>query len=390
MKGSPLSERAGLVIIADAAEVARFEAQARGTAVPVFSTIAIDAGAAVPSPRLHHAQLLILEVDPADPASMHRLERLRVEQPALAVIAAVRDATVSLMRMLVRQGIADVIALPLQPQEVTQAALDASARQPVVRTAQSRPAPIVSVVQSIGGCGATTIATHLAAALGEDGVDANGAMLADLDIQFGTVTDYLNVDPRGYLDDLLNADSRLDEELLASVAAKVSPRLSVISAPQGIMPIEQIEAEQLLNILSLVRQQYGVVVLDLPAVWTNWSLSVAAESSLILMVVEQTLPSLRQAKRRLELFRSVGIEESSVEIVVNRAQKRLFASIDVNDVERALAHRVLGSVTLDVALVTAAQNQRQLVQDVRRKSPFGTDIAKIAAQVRARLAGQAT
>ena len=388
MKGATLTQGAHVVIVADPAEISRFEEAARYGSVSAYSAIATDPGAPVPLPQLERAQLLILEVDPANPASMQRLERVRSALPRLGVVAAVRDATVLLMRALVRQGIADVIALPLQPGDVTQAALDALARPAAAQPASASLAPIVSVVGSIGGCGATTIATHLAAALGTERPDGRAALLADLDVQSGTVTDYLAVEPRGYLDDLLNAEGRLDEDLLVSVAAQLSPTLSVVSAPQGIMPIELIETDQLLKILGLFRHQYGVAVLDLPVVWTNWSLSVAAESNLILMVVEQSLPSLRQAKRRLDLFRSVGIDPRAVEIVVNRAQKRLFSAIDLNDVERALSHPVLGSIALDHPLVGAAQNQRQLVHALRKKSPFARDIDKLADQIRAKLAGQ--
>ena len=96
------------------------------------------------------------------------------------------------------------------------------------------------------------------------------------------------------------------------------------------------------------------------------------------MVVETTLPSLRQAKRRLDLFRSVGIEDSAVAIVVNRAEKRLFGTIDLTDVSRTLGREVLGSVALDQQLVSAAQNQGKLVGAFRAKSRFATDIARLA------------
>lgn len=388
MARTTLQDAARVLIVASPAEIARVEPLLAGSGLDDVSCLALDNGWPVPAVDLKLTRLLIIEVDPASASSMQRLAAIRESHPDVTVVAAIWNATVSLVRTIVRQGVADVVSLPLDPEEMLQVALDVMARRGAEVVQPAVGAPLVCVVRSVGGCGATTIATHLAAALGERDPTGRGALLADLDIQFGTVTDYLGMAPHGRLSDLLEAQGRLDEELLRSVAAESSGSLAVVAAPESIMPLEQIDTDQLLKIIQLFRHQYGVVVLDLPADWTSWTLSVAAAADVILMVTELSLPSLRQAKRRLELFRSVGIEDGTVQIVVNRAEKRLFGSIDTADVAKTLGHSVIGSVALDQALVSAAQNQGCLVGELRRKSRFATDIDTLADRVRARLDGQ--
>lgn len=375
-KGKP--QGTGVVIVASPEEVDRLGPDVGGTALSGVTTLPVPPASPLPLAKLADARLIVLEVDTDSAASMQRLIETRDAFPSQIVIAAIRNPTVSLVRALVHQGVADVVSLPFERAEVLQVALDALARHDAQTKPATTSAPLLSVVRSIGGCGATTIATHVAAALAKELNGGAGVCLADLDIQFGTACDYLGVTPHGRLDDLLDAGARLDEDLLQSVAVAVEDQLSVIAAPDGILPLEQVDVDQLLRVIALLRQRFAAVVLDLPADWTNWTLSAAAQSSAILMVVETTLPSIRQAKRRLDLFRSVGIEDSAIAIVVNRAEKRLFGTIDLADVSNTLGREVLGSVALDQQLVSAAQNQGKLVGAFRAKSRFATDIARLA------------
>lgn len=354
----------------------------------------LDAGAKVPDAMIEGAALVIIEVDPNDAASMQRLGDIRERRPELPLVAAIDGASVSLVRTLVKQGIADVVALPFDIDEILQVSLDTAARRKLEVRQVQRLAPLVSVVRSIGGCGATTIATQLAAEFAAHdaahGSGGRGAVIADLDLQYGSVTDFLGIQStRGTLADLLKAEDRLDEELIHSVIAKGSGKagagVSVVSAPDEIMPLESVDPQQLLRLIQLLRQEFGHVVLDFPPDWTNWALSAALASDRIVLVVELTVASLRQARRRLDLFRSVGIEKSAIEIVVNRVEKGLFKTIDLRDASETLGHEILGSVALDAPLVGTAQNQGQLVSDMRAKSKFGKDVAQLAELLRERL-----
>jgi pilus assembly protein CpaE len=104
------------------------------------------------------------------------------------------------------------------------------------------------------------------------------------------------------------------------------------------------------------------------------------------MVVELSIASLKQARRRLDLFNSVGIDPGKVEIVANRIERRLFRTIDLADVANTLGHEVLGSLTLEDPLVSSAQDQGILISQAYRKSRFAADISKLADQLVAKLA----
>jgi pilus assembly protein CpaE len=104
------------------------------------------------------------------------------------------------------------------------------------------------------------------------------------------------------------------------------------------------------------------------------------------MVVELSVASLRQARRRLDLFASVGIEGNEVQLIVNRAERRLFKTIDIGDASQTLGRPVLGSVSLEDPLVSTAQDQGLMVHQLSRKSKFQGDVRAVAEALAARFA----
>lgn len=321
---------------------------------------------------------MVIEVDPNDPASLDRLGNFNRAHSDVPLIAAIPEASVALTRRLVRDGVTDVIALPFQAEELLEVALNVLALRSSQVGAETGLAPMISVVRSIGGCGATSIATHLAGELASRGAARGGTVVVDLDMQFGSVADFLAADGRGTIGDLLDAGERLDEDLVSSVVRHTEDGIAVVAAPREIVPLETIDTDQLLRVLELLRRQFDHVVLDLPANWTNWTLSAALASNVVLLVVELSIASLRQARRRLDLFKAIGIPADHVAIVVNRLERRLFKTIGLDDVAETLHRPALASLALDEPSVSAAQDQGRLVTAVHRRSRFATDIVKLA------------
>ncbi len=330
---------------------------------------------AIPEEVMRRAMIVVIEADPASGRSMQRIGELRAARPYMPLIVALRDSDMKLVRSLVRQGVNDVVALPFELDQLSDALLDAAAGAEDPDKSDVAPAPLFAVLGSTGGCGATTVATHLAAELASR---EGGCCLLDLDVQFGTAGSYLGIAGHSSVADLLKAQSRLDGDLLRSVSVEHGSGLRVVAAPHAIMPLEDVDSDQLLRILGVARQNFGAVVIDLPSDFTNWSLSTLTSASMILLVVELSIASLRQAKRRLELLADIGIGRKHIGVVVNRAEKRLFKPINLGDVETALGVPALASIASEPALLASAHDQGILAQDLERKNRLSADIARLA------------
>jgi pilus assembly protein CpaE len=343
--------------------------------------LAVPPEASVPEDMLARASCIVIEVDPTVPESLERLATIRRKAPALPQVVALARANVALVRSLVKQGVADVVSLPFEMEELLQASVAAVEATIPAAPKSTRLAPVVAVVKSIGGCGATTIAAHLADELGRHSSNRRGACLVDLDVQQGSAAPMLGLAPRRGLHELLTAGERLDREFLSSVAVAHSDSLFLIAAPEDIMPLESIETDRLLTVLDAARGEFDRVVLDLPANWTSWNLSAVVAADLVLLVVSLDISSLRQAKRQIDLFRTAGVDPRKIGVVVNRVERKLFRLISLDDVAKTLKLPILGSIHLDAQLLSTAHDQGLLARQVQKKSQFMNDIAALAENV---------
>ncbi|MGV3512819.1 MAG: AAA family ATPase [Novosphingobium sp.] len=334
----------------------------------------------IPFEKLGGLSVVVLEVDPSSRQSVNRLVNLVRSNPPYPVIAAISSPEMNLVRTLVREGVTDVLSLPLTVPELTQACLDAVARKAQPATAL-RLAPLIGVVGSSGGCGATSVATHLASALARSAPEGRRILLGDLDLQFGSVGAYVGADRSGSFTDLIEAEDRLDEELIKALAPEGSNGLAVLSVPETIPSSDSVSHEAMLRVIERLRTTYEMVVLDFPANWSNWSASVAYSASLLLLVTEPTLPSLRQVKRTSDLFDAIGVPRAKVHVVVNKMERKLFKPIDASDIERTLDRKILATLPRDNGDLARAQDQGVLVHDVARKNAFWASVVGLASAV---------
>lgn len=339
----------------------------------------LSSEAALPSALLAEAKAIILEVEPENSVSMTRLVALRAAYPKLKLVAAVRDGQLPVVRALLRSGVDDVLALPLQASELASILDDlrraiAAEQGEGVKTGQ-----LISIVKSVGGVGATMIATQAASLHARSAKQGGGGevCLFDLDVQFGNVGTCMGISSPLTLADLLQGGSRVDRELLRTVTVETETGLRVVTAPGEIMPIEAVNADQVFRVIELAQRSFDTVYLDLPGNWTNWSMSLVARSQAIFLVVELTIASLRQARRQIALLKSQDIDPARIHVIANRVEKKFFRAIGLEDAAAALDHPVALSIANDFPLVSSALDQGVLIQELKARSRVCKDLQDV-------------
>ena len=333
----------------------------------------------LPAQLVSQARIAVVEVDPSDPRSIQRLDTLRDARPDLAIIAGLAEVDLGITRMLLRKGIGDVVAMPFTSDELLTAVLEVERELIEVEPGQpDHLAPVFAVQKCIGGAGATTIATHLADALSRRLGEGCRACLIDLDLQSGDAASYLNAKSRKSLADLLDAGTRLDDELFKAVASNVNDRIDIIAAPSEIMPIEEVELAALKNVIALARRKYDIVIFDMPSSLTNWAMSTMLSADAVLLVSSSSIGALRQVKRRLQLLQSFDYAPRKVAIALNNIQQGLFKKVDRGGIEDALHHPVAAMVHSETQLIDEAQAEGILATKLQRRSKFASDIDALA------------
>ena len=148
------------------------------------------------------------------------------------------------------------------------------------------------------------------------------------------------------------------------------------------MPLESLTSEQVIEIVELAKREFGTVFIDLPSNWTNWSLSLLAQSDLVFLVTELSVASLHRARRQLELIQSQELGDLDLRIVVNRFEKGL-SRLRSGDVREALGRDIGYTIVNDPPLMRAALDQGLPIAEVKRKSSLGRDIDALDAGIAA-------
>src|SRR3954465_483048 len=191
---------------------------------------------------------------------------MRVSRPDLGVILVRRRVDTVVLTESLRAGMREVVA------ERDRAALGSAVRRAreIARAMRSQgtvstPADdfrhlgrVITVFSAKGGCGKTTIATNLAAAIADGG--RRSVCLLDLDLAFGDVAIAMQLFPAHTIADAVPIADTLDATAIGALLTPHSPGLTTLVAPvePGSADIPTPVASGIMRLLRATFE-YGVV-----------------------------------------------------------------------------------------------------------------------------------
>ncbi len=236
------------------------------------------------------------------------LAKVRVALPRAIVAAFCPQATPAVRAAADRGGRIDVLTAPYR--------LGPLASQ-VARA--MRPGRLVAFVPAQGGCGASTIALHVAATIaGELPKESRGVCLVDFDFQAGTLAFRLRLKPQLRVTDLLAAPATIPRIL---PQAAVNWRgLNVLAAPESEISAAAGEATPLL--IDALRERYEFVLLDLPAaLYASCRDALQRDAEAFLVTTTDATP-LHLAERRAQELLELGVAAERIHVLYNRAREQ--------------------------------------------------------------------
>jgi pilus assembly protein CpaE len=322
---------------------------------------------------------LLLEVDVNDAGDMDVLEELSAEASRMHVpiVATAGDLGPAMVRRLLRLGVADLIAQPIERADVRDVLR--SADHKARRRQQRGPSKgrVLTFSRATGGAGATTLAVNVAHALARTHRGSGARVcLIDLDLQFGTVALQLDLHPTGSLFDVAQAREGVDAALLARSLVEHRSGLRVLAAPNARLSLETLRPALVNALLELARAEFDYVVVDLPIALTGWTETVLSHSDLVYLVTQGNLPAIWQLRRLLDIIEAVGLDDVPVQLVLNRLQGAFgwSAGATRRQAEKALGRRFDYCIADQLSVLTEAANRGAPVLDVRRYSRFGRQL----------------
>src|SRR5690348_2549622 len=318
-------------------------------------------------------EVLLLDVDLGDPRELKQLEELKRLLPTgRSIIVTSANPSVEGMRSLMRLGIADLVPQPVQRADLLRALAAAIEHKP--RIASGPPdaeARVVCFFSACGGMGATTLAVQSACALGAKNIkrdkkgdkhDKASVCVLDLDIQLGSAALYLDLPSKSSVMDLHGAIARVDGSMLRTAMAHHRCDVDVLAAPAHVQPLEDLTPEGIMRLLLIARREYREIMVDLPPVWTRWTRALIRGSDALVLILQPSVPAVRQAKRQLDTLMEEGLEDVPVTLVMNRVEqqslfRRPMNEVTIGDAATALGREIAYTVPNDYGSMIQAINQ---------------------------------
>ena len=289
------------------------------------------------------AEMLVVFGENADlQASLDFASTQRATRPALGVILIRRriDSTTlsqamrAGIREVVRSGSATALAEACSRSESVTAQLAMRAQQSAAAV-PPEPGKVVTVFSAKGGCGKTTIATNVAAALA---AEKRRVCLVDLDLPFGDVAIMLQLHLEHTIADAVTMTGHMDELGVSSILSTHASGLDVLVAPLEPADAERVTPALVSDLLSQLRRMYEVVVVDTPPAFTEPVLAALDMTDLYLLVATLDIPAVKNLKLTLEMLEMLNHSVDKQRIIVNRSDAKV--GLTVADVEQALHRQI--------------------------------------------------
>jgi pilus assembly protein CpaE len=266
---------------------------------------------------------------------------MRVHRPSLGVVLVRTEVTTPLLQDALRAGIREVVDLrdslgikaAVQRSAHLSATLREQAATPQIPSqGRSVTGKVVTVFSAKGGCGKTTLATNLAAALADRG--RRQVVLVDLDLAFGDVAIALQLFPAHTIADAVPIAESLDTETIRAILTPHSAGLTTLVAPVDPGSGESVPPSLVSRIIDLLREQYDYVVVDTPPAFDEQVLAAFDASDVVALIATLDVPALKNLKLTLETLDLLRYQRDKWRVVLNRADSKV--GLSINEVEKTL------------------------------------------------------
>ncbi len=292
-------------------------------------------------------QLVIINLDPNTSDNLHKVGTLPRQFPNISFFLMSSVLDPGLLMEAMHLGIREFIPLPI-PEEKFAAAIERVANM----LGMGKRSKLIHVVPTVGGCGSTTIACNVAAALCGSGKSS----LLDLDLIGGGVASYFNLQPRYTIADVMESSDKVDKQLLDNaLTVHAHSKLSVLARPELPEDTQRVTAGGMTRLMHVLNRLFDFVVVDSVMSIDPLYQTLIRQADVNLIVMQLNVPSAKNAERFVAALRRMGIEASKIRIVVNRYVKKGW-DIAPEEIERVLGLKINYLIPNDFKSAIAAIN----------------------------------
>jgi pilus assembly protein CpaE len=319
--------------------------------------------------------VVLMDINMPDMDGIVATETIRRSVPSTQIVILSVQGDSNYMRRAMLAGARDFITKPPSVDDLTAAIRRAGKMAREERVKQPSPvrgmgtstvAPIsmgdnygriISVYSPKGGTGCTTVAINLAMTLHSE---ETPVIVVDGNVQFGDVSAFLNEQSKNSVADLTPRADELDNDILDEVIITHSASgVRILAAPSRPEYAEEITGQQFTRVLQYIRKYYAYVVVDTSSTLTDVTLESILVSDLVILLTNQVIPSIKNARLFLDLATVLEIDRRRILFVMNKFDKRI--GITPQKIGESFKHEIIAVLPSE---------ERVVIPSINRGHPF--------------------
>jgi pilus assembly protein CpaE len=318
---------------------------------------------------------VILIADHVSPTALHQLLRLGAEDfvPYPLPDGALHDAIERIRK-----------PPPPPPLTVVPSGPAEAAATPAFKAKGDRDGVLLPVHGLAGGVGATTFAANLAWELATvTKTDAPRVCLMDLDLQYGSVSTYLDLPRREAVFEILSDIGNADSDSFLQSMLTFNEKLHVFTSPAEMLPLDLLSPEDVSKLLDMALANFDCVIVDMPTTIVAWTETVLQRAHVYFALMELDLRSAQNVLRLTRALKSEDLPHQKLRFALNRAPG--FTDLSARARVKRMAQSL--DIAIEVLLpdgaraVTQANDHGLPLAVSAAKNPLRREIQKLAKSI---------
>jgi len=237
------------------------------------------------------------------------------------------------------------------------------------------------VTGASGGCGATTVAVNLAAALPQ--YAGGRALLVDAHFPVPAAElSRIGLDRARAAGELAPVMSKLTPELLSGYLTSVSPTLSALAIVSDVQQARHVTPDSVRRILDMARRLFVNIVVDVGPLAGAVAQTFLDQSDVICVVVEPTTTGLQRARFVLDFLRTLQVGRDAVMVCLSRVHPKTAITAEI--AQSALQARVSVAIPEDPAAMQEAETRKLPVYLALPRHAISRELDRLVRDVGAR------
>lgn len=331
-------------------------------------------------PEAENLEFIALALDGEDEDNLVLIGEIitQAKSRSIKVILIAEDVGPAALHQLLRKGADEFVPYPLPEQELASAIERLRAPDPVqvqsqptqLQPGSAKEGALIVVHGLAGGTGATTMAVNLAWELATVEKDNPPSVcLIDLDLQYGSVSTYLDLPRKEIVFEMLADTESMDQEIFGQALQSYEEKLQVLTSPTDMVPLDVLTPEDISRVLELARSHFDYVVVDMPKTLVLWSETVLQAAHVYFALMELDMRSAQNALRMKRALQSEDLPFNKLRFALNRAPK----FTDLNGKSRVKRMGESLGISIDLQLPDGG---RQITQSADHGLPLATSAGK--------------